>query len=129
MPIVPGYDGPEQDDATLLAAGRKIGLPLLVKPAGGGGGKGMRIVRAEDEMAEALAASRREARAAFDDDRLILERLLDGPRHVEVQVLFDAHGAGVHLGERDCSAQRRQQKILEESPGAVGQCATPRGAG
>jgi excisionase family DNA binding protein len=117
VPTVPGYDEPAQDDATLAAAARKIGLPLLVKPAGGGGGKGMRIVRSEDELTDALAASRREASTAFGDDRLILERLLTGARHVEVQVLFDAQGDGVQLGERDCSAQRRQQKIVEEAPG------------
>ena len=97
-------------------AGR-IGLPLLVKPAAGGGGKGMRVIRSSEQLDEALAAARREAHRSFGDDRLILERLLDGPRHVEIQVLFDAHGNGVHLGERDCSAQRRNQKIIEESPG------------
>jgi acetyl-CoA/propionyl-CoA carboxylase biotin carboxyl carrier protein len=116
VPVVPGYDGPAQDNATLAAAARDIGFPLLVKPAAGGGGKGMRVVRAADRLADELAASRREARGAFGDDRLILERLLESPRHVEVQVLFDAHGRGVHLGERDCSAQRRQQKIVEETP-------------
>jgi excisionase family DNA binding protein len=116
VPVVPGYDGAAQDDASLTAAGREVGFPLLVKPAGGGGGKGMRIVRGADDLGDALAASRREAMAAFADGRLILERLLEGPRHVEVQLLFDAHGNGVHLGERDCSAQRRQQKILEEAP-------------
>ena len=117
VPTVPGYDEPAQDDAALAAAARKIGFPLLVKPAGGGGGKGMRSVRTEEELTDALAASRREALAAFGDDRLILERLLAGARHVEVQVLFDAHGDAVQLGERDCSAQRRQQKIVEEAPG------------
>ena len=76
----------------------------------------MRAARTAEQLVEQLAASRREAKAAFGDDRLILERLLEGPRHVEVQVLFDAHGSGVHLGERDCSAQRRQQKIVEETP-------------
>jgi excisionase family DNA binding protein len=114
--VVPGYDGIDQDAASLTDAARDVGFPLLVKPAGGGGGKGMRIVRGADDLDDAVAASRREAVAAFADDRLILERLLEGPRHVEVQVMFDAHGNGVHLGERDCSAQRRQQKILEESP-------------
>jgi excisionase family DNA binding protein len=116
VPVVPGYDEANQDDASLTDAARDVGFPLLVKPAGGGGGKGMRIVRGLDELGNALAASRREALAAFADDRLILERLLEAPRHVEVQVLFDAHQNGVHLGERDCSAQRRQQKILEEAP-------------
>jgi acetyl/propionyl-CoA carboxylase alpha subunit len=116
VPVVPGYDEANQDDASLTDAAREVGFPLLVKPAGGGGGKGMRIVRSPNELGDALAASRREALVSFDDDRLILERLLEGPRHVEVQILFDAHGNGVHLGERDCSAQRRQQKILEEAP-------------
>jgi acetyl/propionyl-CoA carboxylase alpha subunit len=121
VPVVPGYDGPDQDDAALRAAAEQVGLPLLVKPAGGGGGKGMRVVRDLGQLPEALAGARREARSAFGDDRLILERLLENARHVEVQVLFDAHGAGVHIGERDCSTQRRQQKIIEESPGpAVG---------
>ncbi len=87
-----------------------------MKPAAGGGGKGMRTVREPANLADALASARREALAAFDDDRLILERFVEGPRHVEVQVLFDAHGAGIHLGERDCSTQRRHQKVLEESP-------------
>jgi acetyl-CoA/propionyl-CoA carboxylase biotin carboxyl carrier protein len=116
VPVVPGYDGEAQDDATLVAEADRIGLPVLVKPSAGGGGKGMRIVRDPARLADELGAARREAQGAFGDDRLILERLLEGARHVEVQVLFDAHGNGVHLGERDCSAQRRHQKILEESP-------------
>ena len=116
VPVVPGYDGPGQTDATLRRAARRVGLPILVKPAAGGGGKGMRVVRAESQLNDAFAAARREAQAAFGDDRLILERLLEGPRHVEIQVLFDRHGNGVHLGERDCSIQRRNQKVLEETP-------------
>ena len=116
LPVLPGYDGDAQDDRTLLAAAARMGPPLLVKPSAGGGGKGMRTLHDLAGLPEALAAARREARAAFGDDRLVLERLLLGPRHVEVQVLFDAQGHGVHLGERDCSAQRRHQKILEESP-------------
>ena len=116
VPVVPGYDGDAQDDATLAAEALRIGLPVLVKPSAGGGGKGMRMVREPATIADELAAARREARGAFDDDRLILERLLEGARHVEVQVLFDNHGHGIHLGERDCSAQRRNQKIVEESP-------------
>jgi acetyl/propionyl-CoA carboxylase alpha subunit len=94
----------------------RIGLPILIKPSAGGGGKGMRIVRDVIRLPDELAAARREAQRAFGDDRLILERLLEGARHVEVQILFDAHGHGIHLGERDCSAQRRNQKIVEESP-------------
>jgi acetyl-CoA/propionyl-CoA carboxylase biotin carboxyl carrier protein len=116
VPTVPGYDGDDQGDASLTAAAARIGYPLLVKPAAGGGGKGMRTARAEERLLDALAGARREAIAAFDDDRLILERLIEGPRHVEIQVLFDAHGSGVHLGERDCSTQRRNQKVLEETP-------------
>ena len=116
VPTVPGYDGSAQDDAALVAESERVGYPLLVKPSAGGGGKGMRVVRDAAELPEALAAARREAARAFGDDRLILERYLERVRHVEVQVLFDAAGAGVHLGERDCSAQRRNQKIVEESP-------------
>jgi acetyl-CoA/propionyl-CoA carboxylase biotin carboxyl carrier protein len=116
VPTVPGYDDAKQDDASLAAAAAEIGVPLLVKPSAGGGGKGMRTVGSLDELPAALAAARREARSAFGDDRLILERFVPGPRHVEVQLLFDAVGAGVHLGERDCSIQRRHQKVLEETP-------------
>jgi acetyl-CoA/propionyl-CoA carboxylase biotin carboxyl carrier protein len=116
IPVIPGYDDADQSDAALRDAARRLGTPLLVKPAAGGGGKGMRVVRQLDALEPALAAARREARAAFGDERLILERLLEGPRHIEVQLLFDAHGTGIHLGERDCSIQRRHQKILEESP-------------
>jgi acetyl-CoA/propionyl-CoA carboxylase biotin carboxyl carrier protein len=116
VPVVPGYDGADQSDAALGRAAKHIGYPVLVKPAAGGGGKGMRTVWEPARLPDALAGARREAIAAFDDDRLILERFVEGPRHVEVQVLFDAHGAGVHLGERDCSTQRRHQKILEETP-------------
>jgi acetyl-CoA/propionyl-CoA carboxylase biotin carboxyl carrier protein len=116
VPIVPGYDDADQSPEALEAAARDIGIPLLVKPAAGGGGKGMRVVRDVSTLEDAVASARREARAAFGDDRVILERLLEGPRHVEIQVLFDAQGAGIHLGERDCSIQRRHQKILEETP-------------
>jgi acetyl-CoA/propionyl-CoA carboxylase biotin carboxyl carrier protein len=116
VPIPAGYDGPDQSDGRLVAAATVIGPPLLVKPAAGGGGKGMRTVRDLGGLPDALASARREAAAAFGDDRLILERLVEGARHVEIQVLFDAHGQGVHLGERDCSLQRRHQKILEEAP-------------
>ena len=116
VPTVPGYDGRDQQDATLAAEGQRIGYPLLVKPSAGGGGKGMRVVRDPIDLGEALAGARREAHRSFGDDRLILERFLEGSRHVEVQVLFDAGGRGIHLGERDCSAQRRNQKIVEESP-------------
>jgi 3-methylcrotonyl-CoA carboxylase alpha subunit len=116
VPTVPGYDGADQSAAALRRAAKKLGFPLLVKPAAGGGGKGMRTVHEAARLDDALASARREAVTAFDDDRLILERFVEGPRHVEVQVLFDAHGTGVHLGERDCSTQRRHQKVLEETP-------------
>jgi acetyl-CoA/propionyl-CoA carboxylase, biotin carboxylase, biotin carboxyl carrier protein len=116
VPTVPGYDGPAQDDEVLAAEAGRIGYPLLVKPSAGGGGKGMRVVRDSANLSDAVAAARREADRSFGDDRLILERLLEGSRHVEIQVLFDATGHGIHLGERDCSAQRRNQKIVEEAP-------------
>jgi acetyl-CoA/propionyl-CoA carboxylase biotin carboxyl carrier protein len=117
VPVAPGYDGDDQDNGTLAGEASRIGFPLLVKPSAGGGGKGMRIVRAAAELDEALASARREAHRSFGDDRLILERYLEHARHVEVQVLFDAHGTGISLGERDCSAQRRNQKVVEEAPG------------
>ena len=116
VPTLPGYDEPDQSDAELARAARRIGFPLLVKPSAGGGGKGMRVVRELARLSDALSSARREAMAAFGDDRLVLERYLEGPRHIEIQVLFDGYGAGVHLGERDCSLQRRNQKILEETP-------------
>ncbi len=117
VPVAPGYDGEAQDNLTLTEAARRIGFPLLVKPSAGGGGKGMRIVRGAAELEEALASARREAHRSFGDDRLILERYVEHARHVEIQVLFDAHGTGISLGERDCSAQRRNQKVIEEAPG------------
>jgi len=116
VPTLPGYDGADQTDEAIAAAAAKIGAPLLVKPSAGGGGKGMRIVGDLAQLAEAVAGARREARAAFGDDRIILEQYLEGPRHVEVQLMFDSHGNGGHLGERDCSIQRRHQKVLEETP-------------
>ena len=116
VPIVPGYDGDDQSDATLAAEAARIGWPVMVKPSRGGGGKGMRIVRARDAFAEALAGSRREAKNAFGDDVMVLERFVERPRHVEVQVLADTHGATVHLLERECSIQRRHQKVVEETP-------------
>jgi excisionase family DNA binding protein len=116
IPVPAGYDDGDQSDEALTEAAARIGYPLLVKPAAGGGGKGMRTVRTPDRLATDLAGARREAVAAFNDDRLILERLVEGARHVEIQVLFDGHGNGVHLGERDCSIQRRHQKVLEEAP-------------
>jgi acetyl/propionyl-CoA carboxylase alpha subunit len=116
VPVFPGYAGDDQSDEALRAAAAEIGFPLLVKPAAGGGGKGMAVVGSLDELADALSSARRVAKAAFDDDRLILERYIEAPRHVEVQVLADAGGNVIHLGERDCSLQRRHQKVMEETP-------------
>jgi len=116
VPVLGGYDDADQSDTSLLAAAERIGYPLLLKPAAGGGGKGMRTVRDPSRLLTEVAAARREATAAFGDDRLVLERLAERVRHVEIQVLFDRFGNGVHLGERDCSVQRRHQKVLEEAP-------------
>jgi 3-methylcrotonyl-CoA carboxylase alpha subunit len=116
VPVVPGYDGDDQQDATLLAEAARIGWPVMIKPSRGGGGKGMRVVTRPGDFAPALAASRREARAAFGDDVVVLERFVTRPRHVEVQVMADAHGAVIHLLERECSIQRRHQKVVEETP-------------
>ena len=116
VPCVPGVDGRGLSDAELVRSAAQLGLPLVVKAAAGGGGRGMRRVERREDLAAALAEGRREAEAAFGSGDLLVETALDGARHVEVQVLFDAQGHGVHLGERDCSAQRRHQKIVEESP-------------
>ncbi|HEY0844455.1 MAG TPA: biotin carboxylase N-terminal domain-containing protein [Noviherbaspirillum sp.] len=116
VPMLPGYQGKEQSDAVLLSEAVRIGLPLMIKAAAGGGGRGMRLVREEGELASALARARSEAEQAFGSGELILERALFSPRHVEIQVFADLHGNVVHLGERDCSVQRRHQKIIEEAP-------------
>ncbi len=116
LPTIPGSNGILRDDAHALEEGERVGYPLLIKPAAGGGGKGMRMIRTPRELEASLNVCRSEARAAFGDDSLYLERWLDETRHVEVQVAVDRYGRGVHLGERDCSVQRRHQKILEEGP-------------
>jgi geranyl-CoA carboxylase alpha subunit len=119
VPCAPGYLGDDQHDATLCAEGKRLGVPLLVKAVAGGGGRGMRLVRDLAELPEAIAAARREAMSAFGDDTLMLERLIERGRHIEVQVLADRHGHVIHLGERDCSTQRRRQKLIEEAPSPV----------
>jgi 3-methylcrotonyl-CoA carboxylase alpha subunit len=116
VPVLPGYEGTAQDLEHLQAEARRLGMPLIIKPAAGGGGKGMRIVREEAEIADALAAARRLAESGFGDGSLLLERYLPAPRHVEVQIFADSHGNFVHLGDRDCSIQRRHQKLIEEAP-------------
>jgi propionyl-CoA carboxylase alpha chain len=116
VPTVPGYTGEEQAVSTLVREARDVGFPLLVKASAGGGGKGMRVVRNADELEHAIEAAKREAMSAFADDTLILERYVDRPRHVEIQILGDHHGTLVHLWERECSIQRRHQKVIEEAP-------------
>ena len=116
VPVLPGYDGADQTDTRLAAEARAIGYPVLVKPSAGGGGKGMHVLASAAEVTEILARARREAAASFGDERLILERYLLRPRHIEVQFLADTHGNAVHLGERECSLQRRHQKVIEEAP-------------
>ncbi|WP_408054259.1 biotin carboxylase N-terminal domain-containing protein [Streptomyces sp. CMC78] len=119
VPVVPGSSGSGLTDAQLEEAAREIGTPVLLKPSAGGGGKGMRLVRDAAVLADEIAAARREARASFGDDTLLVERWIDRPRHIEIQVLADAHGNVIHLGERECSLQRRHQKIIEEAPSVL----------
>ncbi len=119
VPCAPGYLGEDQDDARLTEEALKLGFPLLVKGVAGGGGRGMRLVRAPDDIAQAIAAARREAHSVFGDGTLMLERVIDNARHIEIQVFADDHGNAVHLGERDCTAQRRRQKVIEEAPSPV----------
>lgn len=119
VPVLPGYDGADQSDAKLLREARRIGFPVLLKPSAGGGGKGMHVLERARDFDETVARARREAAGAFGDDRLVLERYLARPRHIEVQLLGDEHGNVVHLGERECSLQRRHQKVIEESPSPV----------
>jgi acetyl/propionyl-CoA carboxylase alpha subunit len=119
VPILPGYDGDDQSDAKLLREVKRIGFPVLVKPSAGGGGKGMHVLSNAREFDEVVARARREAAGAFGDDRLVLEKYLARPRHVEVQLLGDTRGNIVHFGERECSLQRRHQKVIEEAPSPV----------
>jgi 3-methylcrotonyl-CoA carboxylase alpha subunit len=116
VPIVPGYHGARQDPAFLAEEARKIGYPVLIKAAAGGGGKGMRVVENAGRFAAALEGAKREAQAAFGDDRMLIEKYVERPRHIEIQVFADRHGNVLHLFERDCSVQRRHQKVLEEAP-------------
>lgn len=124
VPVVPGSSGSGLTDALLAESAREIGMPVLLKPSAGGGGKGMRLVRDAADLADEIAAARREARASFGDDTLLVERWVDRPRHIEIQVLADGHGNVVHLGERECSLQRRHQKIIEEAPSVFLDAAT-----
>lgn len=119
VPVVPGSSGSGLSDAELVEAAEKIGMPVLLKPSAGGGGKGMRLVRDGALLADEIAAARREARSSFGDDTLLVERWVDRPRHIEIQVMADAHGNVVHLGERECSLQRRHQKVIEEAPSVL----------
>ncbi len=116
IPVVPGSEGGITSDADAVAIARQIGFPVLVKAAAGGGGRGMKVAATEADLPMALATARAEAKAAFGDDALYLEKYLATPRHIEIQVLGDGRGRAIHLGERDCSLQRRHQKVLEESP-------------
>ncbi|MFQ5665829.1 MAG: acetyl/propionyl/methylcrotonyl-CoA carboxylase subunit alpha [Candidatus Binatia bacterium] len=121
VPVAPAVEAPSADSQQLAACAQRVGYPLLIKPVAGGGGKGMRLVRAAPDLCDAFAAAAREAASAFGDARLFFERYLERPRHVEVQVLGDAAGNIIHLGERECSVQRRHQKVIEETPSpAVG---------
>jgi 3-methylcrotonyl-CoA carboxylase alpha subunit len=116
VPLVPGYHGEAQDELTLAKAADRIGFPVLVKASAGGGGRGMRIVRAASELSAAITSAKREAKAAFGDDRLLIEKYVDNPRHIEVQVIGDSHGNLLSLFERECTLQRRHQKVIEEAP-------------
>ena len=119
VPVVPGYHGADQSDARLVDEAVRIGFPVLIKAVAGGGGKGMRRVDSAGELASALSAARREADSAFGDARVLIEKYLAKPRHIELQILADGHGNTLHLHERDCSLQRRHQKVVEEAPAPV----------
>jgi acetyl-CoA carboxylase, biotin carboxylase subunit len=119
LPVVPGSDGAVEDVEAGLKFAKEIGYPVLIKAASGGGGKGMQVVNEEEEFAESFSTARAEAKANFGDDTIYMEKFLKTPRHIEIQVFGDAHGHAIHLGERDCSIQRRHQKLLEEAPSPV----------
>src|SRR5258708_33118966 len=116
VPLVPGFHGEAQDEKTLADAADRIGFPVLVKASAGGGGRGMRIVRSAAELAAAIVSAKREAKAAFGDDRMLIEKYVDNPRHIEVQIIGDSHGNLLSLFERECTLQRRHQKVVEEAP-------------
>jgi 3-methylcrotonyl-CoA carboxylase alpha subunit len=116
VPLVPGFHGEAQDDVTLAAEAGKIGFPVLLKASAGGGGRGMRVVRSAGELAAAIVSAKREAKAAFGDDRMLIEKYVDNPRHIEVQIVGDSHGNLLSLFERECTLQRRHQKVIEEAP-------------
>jgi acetyl/propionyl-CoA carboxylase alpha subunit len=118
VPVVPGSDGPVGSEAEAGLVADQIGYPVMLKAAAGGGGKGMRVVRSAAELVLALSLTKGEARSAFGDDEVYLEKFIERPRHIEVQILCDGHGGGVHLGERECTIQRRHQKVFEEAPSA-----------
>jgi acetyl-CoA carboxylase biotin carboxylase subunit len=124
IPVVPGSEGALTDEDEAMAAGEAIGFPVLVKAAAGGGGRGMKVAKDRDSLVEAFNTAKAEAKAAFGDDSVYLERYLEKPRHIELQVIADSFGAVVHLGERDCSLQRRHQKVMEEAPSPVIDAAT-----
>lgn len=119
IPVVPGSDGEVLTADDAIKVGREIGYPVLVKASSGGGGRGMKVAKSDDEMKEAFSTARSEAKAAFGDDAVYIEKFLEKPRHIEIQVIADTHGNVVHLGERDCSLQRRHQKVFEEAPSTV----------
>ena len=122
VPLVPGYHGEAQDEATLAKAADKIGFPVLVKASAGGGGRGMRVVDSAGELAAAIVSAKREAKAAFGDDRMLIEKFVQNPRHIEVQIIGDSHGNLLSLFERECTLQRRHQKVIEEAPSPTLEC-------